>query len=359
MKEHPELVADEAIETSAIPTRQSQNEALALIQSMRPREWTKNLLLFAGLVFSGHLLVGDAILRAVVAAVAFSLASSGIYIVNDLVDIQRDRRHPVKRYRPLASGRLSRPVAIAGVAIVFLLAIALGSTLAWLPDSDAPQVIALHLWPFSLAIRPGIPSGSAWTGGDPYAAWGGSAVLFVISILVYIALQFAYSFRLKHIVLLDVFAIAAGFVLRTMAGAVAVAVPISAWLYLCTILLSLFLALSKRRQEVLSLSDGGVAHREILREYSPQLLDQLITIVTSATIMAYSLYTFQSDSTGDRRLMLTIPFVIFGIFRYLYLVQTRHLGGNPAEVLLRDRHVQGAVVGWILVAGFVLYVLPH
>lgn len=355
-----ETQTSEAIEAPAQALlRPWRSQFLPLFFAMRPREWTKNLLLFAGLLFAGHLLDWTAIARAIVAAVAFCLASGGIYLVNDLVDIERDRLHPTKRYRPLASGRLRPSLAVAGAIGAFALALALGGVLAWLPSGGIPRVITLHLWPPALGLHAGAPAGNIWTGSDPYAGLGGSAILFTFTIIAYIALQLAYSFRLKHIVLLDVFAIAAGFVLRAVAGAVAVAVPISAWLYLCTVLLSLFLALSKRRQEAQTLVDGGVAHRAILREYSLSLLDQLITIVTAATIMAYSLYTFQSESAGDRRLMLTIPFVLYGVFRYLYLVQARRLGGNPAEVLLRDRHVQGAVLGWILVVGFVLYVIPR
>lgn len=354
-----ERVAAKSPQVGAVAHTSVWGQSAALVQAMRPREWTKNLLLFAGVVFSGHLLNAVEIARAVIATLAFCLASGGIYLINDLVDVERDRQHPTKRFRPLASGRLRRPIAIGGAIGAFCGALALAAMLALLPVGGAPQVFAIHLWPPGIGLHAGSPAGNIWTGGDPYTAWGGSSVLFALTVIAYIALQFAYSLRLKHIVLLDVFAIAAGFVIRAMAGAVAVAVPISAWLYLCTVLLSLFLALSKRRQEAQTLAEGGVNHRAILREYPLALLDQLITIVTSATIMAYSLYTFQSESAGDRRLMLTIPFVIYGVFRYLYLVQQQRLGGNPAEVLLRDRHVQGAVVGWIAVVGFVLYVIPR
>jgi len=215
----------------------------------------------------------------------------------------------------------------------------------------------VRVWPPALSLRPA--AHAVHITSDPYAGLGGSAALFALSVGAYIVLQMGYSLRFKHIVLVDVFAIAAGFVLRALAGAVAVAVPISPWLYLCTILLSLFLGLSKRRQEVLTLEEGAVAHRAILQEYSLPLLDQLITIVTSATIIAYSLYTFQSETAGDRRLMVTIPFAIYGIFRYLYLVQQKRMGGNPAEVLLRDRHIQMTVAGWVAIALFVLYVVPR
>lgn len=328
-----------------------------LIKAMRPREWTKNLLLFAGVVFAGHALEWVGLTRAFVATIAFCLASGAIYLFNDLMDIERDRQHPTKRYRPLAAGTLTPHVAIGGMVVSIALALGLAGALAVIPLSGDPLVLAIQWWPPALSFH--TATHAVILRGDPYAHFGGSALLFALSLIAYLILQIAYSLRLKHIVLLDVFAIAAGFVLRALAGAVAVAVPISPWLYLCTVLLSLFLALSKRRQEVLTLDNGGVSHRQILEEYPLVLLDQLITIVTSSTIMAYSLYTFQSETAGDRRLMLTIPFVIYGIARYLYLVHVRRLGGNPAEVLLRDRHVQGAVAGWLIIVAFVLYVVPR
>lgn len=327
-----------------------------LLRAMRPREWTKNLVLFAGVVFAGRLLDGADLVRAVIAAAAFCLTSGAIYLFNDLLDVERDRQHPTKRHRPLAAGTLTPGVALAGAGVALALAFGLAALLARVPLGGAPLAVAARLWPPAISLR-SVPH--AGPQHDAFAALGGSALLFAVCLAAYVVLQVAYSWRLKHVVLLDVFAIAAGFVLRAVAGAVAVAVPISAWLYLCTVLLALFLALSKRRHEALTLEAGGVAHRQTLQVYSVGLLDQLITIVTAATIMAYSLYTFQSGAAGDQRLMVTIPFVIYGLFRYLLLVHTRQLAGNPAEVLLRDRHVQGAVLGWVLVVGFVLYVVPR
>jgi len=327
-----------------------------VIQEMRPKEWTKNLLLFAGVIFAGHVLQVAALGRAVLAVLAYCAASGAVYLFNDLMDIRRDRVHPTKRYRPLASGALGKPAAIVGLVVAVLVALTLGMVLAWVPLDGTPLAIAVRLWPPSLGLH---PAQHAVRVGDPYSAWGGSVALFTLSLVAVWALQAGYTLKMKHIVLLDVFAIAAGFVLRTLAGAVAVAVPISTWLYLCTVLLSLFLALGKRRQEVLMLAEGAALHRASLGEYTLPLLDQLITIVTAGTIMAYSLYTFQSETAGDRRLMVTIPFVIYGIFRYLYLMQVRREGGNPADVLLRDRHMQAAMVGWVLVVGFVLYVVPR
>jgi 4-hydroxybenzoate polyprenyltransferase len=339
------------------PSRGIVGQVRGVVQTMRPKEWTKNLLLFVGVIFAGHALQWASVARASVAALAFCCASGAVYLFNDLMDVERDRVHPTKRYRPLASGALSRRSASIGIVVNVLLALGLAGALAVMPLTGTPLALAVHLWPPSISLRSATHAVTSQT--DPYTGLGGSTVLFILCVVAYLVLQVSYSLKLKHIVLLDVFAIAAGFVLRAMAGAVAVAVPISAWLYLCTILLSLFLALSKRRQEALTLAEGGVAHRQILQEYSLPLLDQLITIVTSATIMAYSLYTFQSETAGDRRLMVTIPFVIYGIFRYLYLVQVRRLGGNPADVLLHDRHMQVAIVGWLVIAGFVLYVVPR
>jgi 4-hydroxybenzoate polyprenyltransferase len=329
-------------------------QILAAVEALRPREWTKNLLLFAGALFSGYALDVVTIERATLAALSFCLASGGIYVINDLMDIDRDRMHPRKQRRPIASGRLSMQGAVVTSVVALAGALALALALARLPLGGVPSLVAVRIWPPSIATHI-IPRAAT---SDPYAALGGSAALFTVMLIAYIGLQIAYSLRLKHIVLIDVFAIATGFVLRAVAGAVAVAVPISPWLYVCTVLLALLLALAKRRHEFLTLPDAGIAHRQTLQDYSLPLLDQLITIVTAATIMAYSLYTFQSG-TGDHRLMLTIPFVLYGIFRYLYLVQMRGVGGNPAEVLLRDRHVQWAVAGWVIVVGIALYVVPR
>ncbi|MBA3824132.1 MAG: decaprenyl-phosphate phosphoribosyltransferase [Ktedonobacterales bacterium] len=327
-----------------------------VIQEMRPKEWTKNLLLFAGVIFAGHALQVASVGRAVLAVLAYCAASGAVYLFNDLMDIRRDRIHPTKRYRPLASGALGKRAAIIGLVVAVIIALGCGLALRWVPLGGTALALAIHVWPPALGLH---AAPHAVPTSDPYTPWGGSVMLFIISLVAYWALQVGYTLKMKHVVLLDVFAIAAGFVLRTLAGAVAVAVPISPWLYLCTVLLSLFLALGKRRQEALMLAEGAALHRASLSEYSLPLLDQLITIVTSGTIMAYSLYTFQSETAGDRRLMVTIPFVIYGIFRYLYLMQVRREGGNPAEVLLRDRHMQVAIIGWVAVVSFVLYVVPR
>jgi len=192
---------------------------------------------------------------------------------------------------------------------------------------------------------------------DVFANLGGVNLLFTVTIVTYLLLMVLYSVRLKHVVLLDVFVIASGFVLRILAGAVVIPVSISPWLYLVTILLSLFLALNKRRHELILLQDQASNHRQILKEYSLPMLDQMITIVTASTLMSYSLYTFQGP-TGNHRLMLTIPFVLYGMFRYLYLVYMHMEGGSPEEVLLRDRHMLGTVVLCVAIIIAVLYVLP-
>ena len=301
----------------------------AIIQSMRPRQWTKNLALFVGLIFAQQLFTPTSFERASVAFVVFCLASSSVYIFNDLLDLERDRQHPTKSKRPLASGNL--PVSWAIVTIAILLLGCAGLTLL---------IVSIPIQ------QP-----------DIFASLGGANVLFALTVVSYILLMALYSVHLKHIVLLDVFIIASGFVLRILAGAVVIPVMISPWLYLVTILLSLFLALSKRRHELVLLQGEASNHRQILKEYSLPLLDQLITIVIAATIMAYSLYTFQGP-TGNHRLMITIPLVLYGMFRYLYLMHMRMEGGFPEEVLLRDRHMLGTVVLCTVLIIIVLYGLP-
>lgn len=278
---------------------------------MRPRQWTKNLIVFAALVFDLQLDDPGHVLVACIAFVCFCAASGGVYLVNDLVDREADRLHPRKKDRPIASGRLSERAAIAAAGGVFA-----GSLL----------VAAL--------VRP----------------------VFALVILAYIVLMLGYSFWLKHLVILDVFAISGGFVLRAAGGAVALAIPISPWLYVCTVLLSLFLAFGKRRNEIQMLEHAAVGHRRNLEEYSVGLLDQLILLTSAATIMAYSLYTFTAPNLPtNHAMMLTIPFVLYGIFRYLFLVYTRDEGGAPEQLLLTDRPLQFAVALWALAAVVILY----
>jgi 4-hydroxybenzoate polyprenyltransferase len=284
-----------------------------LLTSLRPEQWTKNLFVFAGVLFGGYLLDLSAMLRAVAAFVVFCALSGVVYIFNDLADRAGDQRHPLKRLRPIASGRLQpRTAALTGV------------------------VLALVAFAASVLLSP----------------------LFAAVAVSYVLLLLAYSMVLKHLVIIDALTIAAGFVLRAAAGAVAVFVPISHWLLVCTTLLALFLVLSKRRHELTLLADGAVTHRPILEEYSPYLLDQMIAVVTASTLVAYSVYATSAE-TAERlnttRLGLTIPFVLYGIFRYLYLVHQKRAGGSPADLLLTDRPLLACVGLWALSVALILY----
>jgi 4-hydroxybenzoate polyprenyltransferase len=300
----------------------------ALLEIMRPRQWTKNGAVFIGLVFAQRLFDLPSLERAVLAFIIFCFTSSGVYILNDLMDLERDRQHPVKRLRPLPSGRLPASGAIVLMAFIFLLCCILSLALFYLPSPP-----------------------------DIYTAFGGASVLFILTVVAYIVINALYSTRLKHVVLVDVFCIASGFVLRILAGAVVIPVVISPWLYLVTCFLSLFLALSKRRHELVLLQEHAGNHRRILKEYSIPMLDQMTTIMVAGTLMAYSVYTIEG-TTGHGRLIITIPFVLYGIFRYLYLVYMRMEGGSPDEVLLRDRHMLGTVLLCTVVVIAVLYLFP-
>jgi len=317
--------------TTTPPRQRLAERVFALLAALRPQQWVKNLALFVGILFSQRLFVPPSFERTALAFAAFCLASSSIYLLNDLLDLENDKQHPVKCKRPLASGRLPVPWAIAAMGMLVL----------------ASGGLTL------LIFRTPIGQSS-----DTYAHYGGGNLLFALTIASYLLLMALYSVRLKHVVLLDVFIIAGGFFLRILAGAVAISVSISPWLYLVAILLSLFLALSKRRHELIMLQEQASSHRQNLKEYSLPMLDQMITIVTAATLMAYSLYTFQG-LTGNHRLMLTIPLVLYGMFRYLYLIYMRKEGGSPEEVLLRDRHMLGTVLLCTVIIIIVLYVLPQ
>jgi 4-hydroxybenzoate polyprenyltransferase len=275
-----------------------------LVESLRPRQWTKNLLVFAGLIFSRNLLDPDLLGRVLATFVLFCLLSGGTYLLNDAVDAERDRGHPRKRLRPVASGRVPIRVAV-GVGVSLLVLACAGA--------------------FALSPRLGLVA----------AAYAG--------------LLAAYSCGLKHVVILDALVIASGFVLRALGGVVAIEAEFSHWLLLCTSLLALFLTFGKRRHELVTLEDGAIDHRPILSEYSPQLLDQMVAVVTASTLMAYALYTFAPETQaklGTTWLPLTIPFVLYGLFRYLYLLYRRDLGGDPSEHLLTDRALLVAVALW-------------
>ncbi len=284
----------------------------AVMVSLRPRQWVKNLLVFAAVIFSQNLFT-PLIWLALAAFVVFCALSGAVYLINDVADVDQDRLHPVKRLRPIASSALSRRAAVALAAV--LLAASLGAA-------------------FGLSWRFGLVA------------------------LTYGVLLVAYSIWLKHLVILDVLTVAVGFVLRAVAGAEAVHVEISGWLVICTILIALFLALGKRRHEYLTLKGQAAEHRPILAEYSEGFLDQMIAVVTASTVTAYALYTMSPETVGKfhtRLLPLTLPFVLYGIFRYLYLLYRRELGGSPSDLLLSDRALLLNTLLWMLALVLIIY----
>ena len=292
-------------------TYRYRSNVLTYLAAMRPKQWTKNAVVFAALVFDHKLFDLSRLVVVAGAFACFCLASSAVYVVNDLRDAEVDRQHPRKRSRPIASGQISPQAAWLLVGLLLIASL-----------------------PLALLLRP------------PFAA-----------VLVgYLVLMTAYTFVLKHLVILDVFAISAGFVLRAAAGAVVLDVPISPWLYVCTVLLSLFIGFGKRRHELLLLESSAGTHRRNLDEYSPELLDQFITITAAATVMAYSLYTFSATNLqNDRSMMLTIPFVLYAILRYLFLIHRRDAGGSPEQVLLTDAPLLSCITLWGIVSVIILY----
>lgn len=284
-----------------------------LLISLRPGQWTKNLLVFAALLFGRRLFDPFALGSAIGAFVIFCGLSGVVYLVNDIRDRESDRRHPHKARRPIASGALPVSTAIVTAAVL---------------------------------------------GGAAIASAALLGPRFALVAVAYLALQLLYSAWLKHIVIIDVLTIAVGFVLRAVAGAVAIDVEISQWLLACTILLALFIALAKRRHELVLLADGAIGHRPILGEYSAYLLDQMIAVVTASTLVAYIFYTISPethDKFGTSGLELTIPFPIYGIFRYLYLVHRRDGGGSPADMLLTDRPLLACVALWAVTVALIIY----
>ena len=287
--------------------------AASLIVSVRPGEWTKNLFVFAGLLFGQRLTDPVAVGRSTAAFAIFCALAGVVYLVNDVADRERDRQHPRKCDRPIACGALSVRAALTFASLLGIGALA-----------------------------------GAWAMGRDFGLVATAYVLLLV----------LYSGPLKHIVIIDVLTIAIGFVLRVVAGAVAIGVPISQWLLICTILLALFLGLSKRRHEIVLLADGATEHRRILQEYSPYLLDQMIGVVTASTLMAYILYATSHETAekfGTSLLGLTIPFPLYGIFRYLYLVHRKEGGGSPAELLLNDRPLLGCVALWAVAVVVIIY----
>jgi len=290
----------------------------AFIESCRIKEWTKNLLLFAGALFSHRFFEGPSLLRALAAFFLFSFAASSVYLFNDLLDREKDLAHPRKRNRPIPSGRLGAGAAGAGSAVLALLSLVFG----------------FLLWPG-----------------------------FGFSVLVYLALNVAYSVRLKRMVILDVLSISIGFIIRAVAGvevlhAVDPDVLISPWLLVCTLFASLFLAMCKRKSEMTLLSGNAADHRASLEAYSPGLADHIIAVTAGTTVLSYSLYTIWPDTVakfGTESLIYTVPFVVYGLFRYMYLVHEKGEGGNPAGVLFSDRPLLINLVLWVGAVLGILY----
>lgn len=284
-----------------------------VITLVRPRQWTKNLAVFAALVFSGQLTDAGLALTTMFAFVALALATGGLYAINDAIDAERDRQHPIKCERPVASGHISRGAA-AGIGAAMLVAA------------------------FVLSVMLGTK--------------------FLAAIAGYLVMHLLYGFALKHVAIVDMLVISFGFVLRAVAGALVIDVPVSPWLVLCTGLLALFLAAAKRRHELLLLREHSSDHRPVLSEYSAELLDSFMVTLSAATITSYALYTFFEERAPGYSMMLTIPFVIYGVLRYQSLVLMRDSGGRPEEVLLSDRPILAAVGLWALASVVALYVIP-
>jgi 4-hydroxybenzoate polyprenyltransferase len=312
-----------SLEFDAAPARGGA-VLVELLRAMRPRQWVKNTWVLAAIAFSeARLWTEPRKLLIVLATFAlFCMAAGAIYLINDVVDIEKDRAHPKKRTRPLASGRLRPGVAVAAAVALMLVVL----PAAYLLDS---------------------------------IDGAGSRFDLTAVLLSYIVVQgLLYSFWLKNIVIVDIFTIAAGFLLRAVAGAVAIDIPISAWLLTCMGLLALFLGLGKRRAELVLLEDGATEHRRILDEYSVPMLDQMIAIVTAATIIAYTLFTTTAPTlphTPYPVMMITVPFVVYGIFRYIYLIHHHGGGGSPEELLLKDKPLALDVALYGLIVLVVLF----
>lgn len=281
-----------------------------LIRLMRPVQWIKNGFVFTGILFSTDLSNVPLLMNVIFAAVAFCLTSSCIYVLNDIIDCENDKNHPKKRERPLAKG----VVTMRAAALLSLLLGIAGLAIAW---AVSWKVLAI--------------------------------------ILAYIALNIAYTYRLKHIVILDVFCISGGFMLRILAGTVGVGISPSKWLLLCGLLITLFLGFAKRRAEILAISLNTGEHRQVLQNYGSVLLDEIMGICASGVIISYSLYTMSPETIAihkTERLIYTLPFVIYGIFRYIYILHHRNSGGDPTRDLLKDKHIIITVIGWALLTSY-------
>ena len=286
---------------------------MAFLKALRPHQWTKNLLVFAALLFSKHLFEPEPFLRALLAFLAFCGLAGAVYLWNDIADIEQDRLHPKKKLRPLAAGEMSiRTATIGAVGLVVV-------------------ALALSFWL------------DFWLG---------------LCASTYLAMNLGYSFGLKHVVILDVLTLALGFVLRALAGGFAIRAPVTEWLLVLTLLLALFLALAKRRHEITSLGEGASSHRAILAEYSPYLIDQMTSVVTASVVTAYAFYTLSPETVlkfGTAKLSWTLPLVLYGIFRYLYLVHQKDRGDSPTDLLLTDRPLLATVALWVALVIAIVY----
>jgi 4-hydroxybenzoate polyprenyltransferase len=298
------------VETAVVEVDGSMGSAGSYLRLARPKQWTKNGFVLAGVVFAEKAIEAFPVASALLAFLAFCALSGAVYATNDVLDVEEDRKHPIKRRRPVASGEISLRSAMVFAAVLAALGLALG-----------------------FAVDAGVGIAGA----------------------AYLCLQAVYTPVLKHTAILDVMSISAGFVIRALAGVEAVGSPISPWLIVCTALLTLFLGFSKRRHELASLGDGAISHRKNLRDYSVPLLDEMMNIMISATIIAYALYTFFAYK--NYYMMASIPFVVYGVFRYMLLVH-RNGGGNPDTLLLRDRPLQITLLLWLVVVGVVIYIIP-
>jgi 4-hydroxybenzoate polyprenyltransferase len=317
MSDSPEVFSSgrkRSTATATLSPSSVQQNLRGLVKAMRIKQWTKNSFVLAPLVFDGRLFEPSLLAMALLATLAFCLASSSVYLLNDLVDIEKDRQHPRKRMRPLPSGQLN-PRFAAVMAFVFALISVAGAGL-------------LHGWAAAV-------------------------------VGVYLLQNLAYSFYLKNIVIIDVIMIAVGFVLRVVAGVLVVGVQnFSPWLYVCASLLALFLGFGKRRHEIALLEDDAASHRASLDHYTLPFLDQIITIVMTSTLVAYTFYSFEAKTAlaGGGKMLLTVPFVLYGILRYLYLIHVRKLGGAPEDLLLQDLPFISAILLWILSVVLVIYI---
>jgi len=281
------------------------------VKLLRPKQWIKNLFVIAPLVFAKHIFEYNYVIKVIAAFVLFCFISSCVYILNDIIDCDKDRLHPKKKNRPIASGIISKVEGIIVIAVLL------------------PLVLFASFYI------------------DLY---------FGLVILLYFTNNLLYSLIVKHVVILDTMSIAMGFLLRVIGGALIIRVYISPWILLCTLLLALFLGFSKRRNELVVLEDGAENHRKILEEYSLEFIDNMLSIVTASTVMAYSLYTFSTNS-GNYYMMLTIPFVLYGIFRYQYIIYKKNEGGSPEETVLSDIPLIVSIALWGIVSVIILYFL--